>query len=556
LLVDQARDLPPRQQTLIKAITWSYDLLDVDEQAVLRRLSVFVGGCELEAAEAVGAADTPNGLDSVASLIDKSLLGREEQADGEPRLRMLQTIRDYAAEQLEVSGEGESVRAHHADYFVRLVESARGELVGPHQQTWFARFERERDNLVATERWARRADVHLTVRLVAALWPFWLAREDASHARDRIDAILPIFAGASPSPTLARALHGAALIAEKLGDYATCRALLQRSVLLARQFDDRRTLALVLDSLGRQAFIEGRYSEARVMLEESHAILREIDDPVGLARLLSHLGFLEHLEGRRAAARAIFEEGLALARASEDQHRVAEFLDNLGNVSEAEADLEGARRMYQEAIDIWRQLGTGHWLAMSLNNLGSVEVRRGDLSAARTHLLESLSLAHRIGNRRRMAYAISAAAALARAEGQTERAAGLDAVATLTVTEIGAARQGQGVSRVPGALTSTPAMTLEQAVADTLAWLEKPSGPAAESPLVEQAPAAAGLTRREWQVVALLARGLTNRQIAEALVLTEGTAENYVQRILGKLGFNNRAQIAVWAVEHGADRSP
>ena len=148
-----------------------------------------------------------------------------------------------------------------------------------------------------------------------------------------------------------------------------------------------------------------------------------------------------------------------------------------------------------------------------------------------------------------MAYTIAAAAALARAEGQSERATGLEAVAAVTMAEIGAARHDRAAPATPN--TSAPPMSLEEAVADTLSWLDAPAP--AESPAAE-APLAAGLTRRERQVVALLARGLTNRQIAEALVLTEGTAENYVQRILGKLDFNNRAQIAVWAVEHGMDR--
>src|SRR3954447_16208161 len=122
LLVDQARDLPARQQTLLHAISWSYDLLMADEQAVFKRLSVFVDGCSLEAAEAVCAAELSNGLDVVASLVDKSLVWREEQADGEPRLRMLETIREYAAEQLADSGDADAVQERHAAYFLGLVE--------------------------------------------------------------------------------------------------------------------------------------------------------------------------------------------------------------------------------------------------------------------------------------------------------------------------------------------------------------------------------------------------------------------------------------------------
>ncbi len=550
LLSDQARDLPPRQQTLLRAISWSYDLLSVDEQALLRRLSVFVDGCSVEAADAVGGFGLTHGLDVVASLVDKSLVWREEQPDGEPRLRLLETIREFAREQLETCEEAEVVRARHAAYYVDLVEQGAPHLVGSDQQAWFARLDRERANLLAVERWAApQADRNLSVRLVAVLWPFWLAREDASHARERLETLLPILEQeeAAPSPTLVRAVHGAALIAEKLGDYATCRALLERGLALARRFDDRRALAGVLDSLGRQLFIEGRFAEARVALEESHAILSTLDDPVAMARLLSHLGFLDHLEGRSEAARAIFERGLALAVKTGDRHRVAEFMDNLGNTYEAQNELEHATRMFEEAIGIWRELDQGHWLAMALNNLGKVQIRRGELDRARRHLLEALSLAQRMGNRRRSAYVVVAAAALASAEGDGDWAASMQAIATATIAAIGASNPSN-TSRLPSVAAPPPSMSFERAVEEVMTRLARQ--PTSKSVPVAQTPPA-GLTRRERDVVLLVAQGQTNRQIAETLVLAEGTVENYVQRVLGKLGFNNRAQIAIWALEHG-----
>jgi predicted ATPase/DNA-binding CsgD family transcriptional regulator len=549
ILSGRARDLPMRQQTLLRCISWSFDLLDANEQALFRRLSVFVGGCTLEAAEAVGLFSPGEGLDVITSLVDKSLIGHEEQPDGEPRLRMLETIREFAREQLAASGEADAVRWRHAAYFVGLAERAASELVGPHQQAWFARLERERDNIRAVERWgAARGDWDAVVRLAAALWPFWLARGDEPQARDRLAAIQPLVGQVPPSPALAGALHGGGLLAEKLGDYATCRSLLEAGLAVARQCHDERTLASVLDSLGRQKFIEGRYAESRALLSESHAILSVIGDQVGMARVLSHVGFLEFLEGRPAAARVIFEQGLGLARQVGDQHRVAEFMDNLGNTFEVEGNFASAARMFEQAVAIWRDLGQGHWLAMALNNLGKVETQRGELAAAREHLAEALSLARRMGNRRRLAYTLSALASLASAEGDSERAVRLDAIASAAVAEIGANPPAQRPSPrriVPVARTpSAASMTLDEAVDETLAWLAEPARPASVT-----------LTRREHDVVALLARGLTNRQIAEALVVTEGTAENYVQRVLSKLGFSNRAQIAVWAVEQGLRRA-
>jgi predicted ATPase/DNA-binding CsgD family transcriptional regulator len=545
LLGDGARDLPARQQTLLRAISWSYDLLEDSERALFRRLSVFVGGCTLEAAEAVGMVDLPHGLDALASLVDKSLVWREEQVDGEPRLRMLETIREFALDQLACTDEADAVRASQAAYYLGLVEQAAPQLTGPLQPAWFGRLERERANLRVVERWATsRAREDVVVRLAAALWPFWLAREDAVSARERLAALLPLVGRAAPGPEVVRAMQGGGLLAEKLGDYATCRSLLEQSVAVGRGLQDRRALANALDSLGRQEFIEGRYPQSRALLDESYALLFELNDRIGIARVLSHLGFLEYLEARVDAAKAIFERGLALAIAVEDEHRVAEFKDNLGNVFEAQGDLATAERMFGEAIDIWRKLGQGHWLAMALNNVGKVQIRRGELDAARTNLLEALSLAHRIGNRRRIAFTLSAVGSLASAQGQVDYAAHLDRLASAVVAEIGAFPQSEVKSRQRTAQQSQlRTLTLDQAVAETMAQLsEHPT------PRTEQTDR---LSRREREVASLVAMGRTNRQIAEALVLAEGTAENYVQRVMSKLGFNNRAQVAVWALENG-----
>jgi len=236
---------------------------------------------------------------------------------------------------------------------------------------------------------------------------------------------------------------------------------------------------------------------------------------------------------------------------------VAEFMDNLGNTFEREGDFERATGMFQEAVTIWREIGQGHWLAMALNNLGKVQTRRGELGPARRHLREALSLAYRMGNRRRQAYILSAIAELAASEGRTERALRLDAVASAALVEIGARPAQMSSFRRLGADQSPPrgqppVMTLEQAVEECLVWLADVER---RSHADQRSAEPAGLTRREREVVALLARGLTNRQIGEALFVTEGTAENYVQRVLGKLGVNNRAQVAVWAVEHGVRNS-
>jgi predicted ATPase/DNA-binding CsgD family transcriptional regulator len=562
LLASEAPDLPARQQTLLQAVAWSYDLLDAQEQAVFCRLSVFVGGCTLEAAEAVAGA----GVKVIASLVEESLIWRDEQADGEPRLRMLEIIRAYARAQLSLSDEADPTLMRHADYFLDLAELSEPHLVGPDQHMWFARLERERGNLLAVERWAQsQAKADIVLRLATALWPVWMARGDAVEARDRLQPILPLVNEATASLTVARGLHAAGVLAERLGDYSRCRSLLERSLSVAREVADAPTLATALDSLGRQQFVEGRYAEARTLLDESHRLFRALNDRVGLARVLSHLGFLEYLEGRIETARATFSEGLAIAREVDDHHRIAEFMDNLGNTFQVQGDFENAASMFEEAVAKFRALGHAPWLAMALYNLGEAQIGLGKLDLARRQLSESLSMSRTQGDRRRLAYTLSAVATLAAAEGDGERAARLEAIATIAIAQIGArttrrpnarqllpARIAARAVELRTANASAQLPTLEAAADECLAWLAAPQQQRRSSAPVTSSPTTfERLTRRERDVVALLARGLTNRQIAAALVLTEGSAENYVQRVLSKLGFNNRAQVAAWAVEQG-----
>jgi DNA-binding CsgD family transcriptional regulator/tetratricopeptide (TPR) repeat protein len=419
------------------------------------------------------------------------------------------------------------------------------------------------------------------VRFGATLWRFWNERADAADAREMIDAMVRL-AGRMPRiPELARALRGVAMLAETLADFATCRALLDQGLTVARQLEDCRTFATLLDARGRQAFVEGRYAEARALLDEGVAILRQLDDRHGLAQALSHLGFLEYLEDRQELAREIYGEGLGLARESGDLGVVAEFLDNLGRTAQAEGDLDGAVRAYREAVEIWREAGQSNWLAMGLNNLGSAEALRGELGAARAHLEEALTRAQRLGNQRRIAFTLAAVATLAAVQGQAERAVRLETVASAAIAEMGArlaqpayalyaphlerARRSLG----PVVTVAGQAMTLDEAVEETLAWLPPPatsdqvvlpptwegsSAPVDGASVVAVAPSPAsvgGLSRRELEVAALVARGMTNRQIAQELVITEGTAASHVKHILARLTLDSRVQIATWAVQHG-----
>jgi len=600
LLTGGCRTALPRHQTLRALVDWSYDLLDEREQTLFRRLAVFGGGWTLEAAESVCGLDglAPHDvLDVLSGLVAKSLVATRRDTDA-VRYWFLESLREYATDRLRDAGEEARFRERQCAWVLTLAEQATPELCGPRQEAWLNRLDGERENLRAAQRWAvSREDAETTARLGAALWQFWWARADAADAREWISTIVPLARNAQPTRALAQALHGAGMLAGAQADYPTCRSLLREALAAARQVDDAYTLANVLDSLARQLSFEGHYAESNQHLNESLAILRQLGDRQALARALSRFGFLKYLEGDHQTARATLEEGLAVAHEAGDPAMVAEILDKLGQMFHSDGDLEGAVRSFQQAEPIWRELGQGIMLAMTLNNLGNTQTLRGELATARIQLAEALGLSQRVGNRRRMAFTLSSVATLAVLDGDPARGLRLDAVSSAAVAEMGIqrvpprvplrahvlerARQALGGSASAVALATGQAMTVAQAVEETLAWLAepRPSAPA-DTQSAHDAPPAPRLMRpvlaatptrasattligpgalspRQLEVAALVARGLSNRQIANELVITEGTAANHVKGILANLGFDSRVQVALWAIEHGlAERAP
>ena len=580
LLTDGPRDLPARQQTLRDAIAWSYALLDDAEQRLFRRLAVFVGGCTLGAVERVtrgeerGASSThsslapdPSPLTLVASLVEKALLQQvapSGQPDGasEPRVRMLQTVREFALEQLQAAGERGRLEERHSAYFVDLAERAAPALPGADQAAWLDRLEADRDNLNAAEhRAAARGDVETVLRLGAALWRFWWMRGDAAEARERIDAVVALGrSGADPS-SQARALHGAGVLAHQLGDYVAARALFDESLALARRVGERRTEAAVLHNLGRIGFTLDALDDASAWLTASRAIATEIGDDAALAETLRLLGQIAYLRADFATGEVLCAEGLARARAAGDPRVVAQVTHDVGLMRQARGEADSARGRYEEALGLFRALGDRSSIAMALHNVANAALAQGDLGTARASLSEGIPLAAEVGDRRRVSFMVSAAASVLAGQ-DPERAIRLDAASLAFGASIGA-RQSRPMRQIYDARLASAASalgeagltrarllgqttTLEQAIEEAVSWLGEP-------PVLPSSPREARdqprLTRREREVAALIAQGCSNREIAEALTVAEGTAANHVFRLMSRLGFHNRAQVAAWAVE-------
>jgi predicted ATPase/DNA-binding CsgD family transcriptional regulator len=541
LLTGGPRDLPARQQTLRATIAWSYNLLEPDECVLFARLAVFVGGCSLDAAEAVCNVEQDlslDVLDGLALLVDQSLLRQTEGPEGEPRFGMLETIREYAAERLEMSGDAEVVRRQHAEFFLALAEQAATELSGPRQGIWLERLEQEHDNLRAALGWALdRNDATLGLHLAAALWRFWELRGHLNEGLGWLERALDRWPEA-PAAVRAKALNAAGVLARKRGELERSRAYYEGALRLWRVLGDRRNIAVALHNLGTGAIQRRDFERAESLHSESLAIAREVGDQHTVALSLNAWGVLNRNRGDYERARAYYEESLALFRALGDSANVALVLNNLARIERDLEDWERAVTLCAESLALFQELGDRQGLAWVLSNLAVIAQRRGAWEqSARLHGATE-ALREAIGSTEIFNFspieqrARENAVAVARAQlGDAAFAAATAAGRAAPPEQVAAAALSAGVGPTAGAARAGGV----------------PPIPAPSLPDRERNP----LTRREREVAALVARGQTDRQIAETLVITEGTVGVHLTNIFGKLDLHSRAQLAVWAAEHG-----
>src|SRR5437899_6973438 len=318
LLTGGARDLPERQQTLRAAMDWSYDLLNAAEQKLFRRLSVFVGGCNLEGVEAV--CDTKGDLDldlldGMASMVDKSLVQQVEPAKGESRFVMLETIREYALEKLETSGEEALTKRAHAAYCLVLAEEQVTAQSGAEGAEWLERFAFEHDNFRVGLEWlTETGDAEWGLRLGAALFRFWEMREYLAEGRDRLGKLLKLAGAAAPTKARARALFAAGVVGGEQGHYASADALIGENLDIARQLQDTQGVAVSLNALAVHARDRGDVAVAHSLLEQSLVLWRELGDQKAVARSLSNLANVAKLQGDYPHARSLYEIGRASCR--------------------------------------------------------------------------------------------------------------------------------------------------------------------------------------------------------------------------------------------------
>jgi predicted ATPase/class 3 adenylate cyclase len=385
LLTGGAKSLPTRQRTLRGAIEWSHDLLDEGERTLFARLAVFSGGRTLEAIEAICDAegDLPvDALDGVSSLLDKSLLLREETSEEESRFVMLETIHEYAREKLHESGEAEVVSRLHAEYFLAFAEEAEPELEGPDQVSWMERLEADHDNFRAVLSWLLEVgEAGLALRTGGALWRFWKIRGHLSEGRRWLSAGLA--AGeTAPAGVRARAMLVLGDLDVMQGDYPQGEENLEASLALCREAGDRRGEAQALNILGWIASERNDLERAEKLLEESIALSRKAGTPVEIHNALNALATLATRRNDYVRASVLQEEGLGMTRAAGDVRGIAVHTNNLGLRALAQNEFERAEALLREARELSWKLGDWLGVCVADLNLGNLALARNDFDLA------------------------------------------------------------------------------------------------------------------------------------------------------------------------------
>lgn len=399
VLTGGARDLPERQQTLRNTIKWSYELLTSDEQRLFRRLSIFVGGCTLDGAEKVcGREDMQLPVfDGVTALMDKSLLQQIEQSDEEPRLFMLETIREYGRECLVATGELETMQRLHAHYTLDIAEEAELQMGGAEQALWANRLEREHDNLRAALRWLIEGEeTELALQLSAALYWFWSMRGYLGEGRQWLERALLGSEGVAPA-IRAKALNFAAGLAYNEDERERVEQYCTESLHLYRELGDKRGAAISLYWLGQVAcWYQHDYDLASTQAEEALSLFREIDYKSGMADSYLLLGHISMNRQHYTQARSLLEDGLSLFRHASDRWGISYTLNYLARVILVLGDYTIAAKLLEESLAISRALNYRAGTANALGLLGYIALKEGSGQKAHT-LMEGSLVYHREG---------------------------------------------------------------------------------------------------------------------------------------------------------------
>jgi predicted ATPase/DNA-binding CsgD family transcriptional regulator len=567
LLAGGPRDLPVRQQTLRATIDWSYRQLDAGEQRVFRWLSVFSGGWSLEAAETHcldGGDSTRPILDYLIPLVDKNLI-RSEQREGEPRFSMLRTIREYALEQLERLGDAWQARERHAAYFLDLAERAEIELKGPEQALWLERLEEEQDNLRAALEWSsENGQIETAYRLGGALGRFWVFHGYLSEGRQWLERILSL-GNEVPIERKAKVLNSAGALAWAQGDYEISRRFHTECLELRKMIEDEVGIAGSHHNLGIIALFQNDLEEAAAHFHESISLYNEAGDRWGAADGLLQLGSVLRKQEDFESARRYTEQGLEILREIGDTQGVAGSLTLLGAIAFRQGNGEQALDHYSEGKRLFEELGDRWGTAVAAGNLGDIALHQKKNHLAENYFRESLALRRELGDKQGLSDCLEGLACLVVEQQDMERGVRLFSLAEVLRNTAGAARSENDRTRFDEYLARARSRMGEKAFEN--AWkagetasldqvIQSFLDPAArgageKSPPSGPQPLNPRLTRREMEVLQLLAQGLSDAGIAAELVISPRTVNAHITSIYSKLGVNSRVAATHFAIAQG-----
>ncbi len=415
-LLKGGRDAEARQQTLRATIAWSYDLLSEGDQRLFRSLSVFAGGCTLDAAEKIAGAD----LDTLQSLVEKSLLRFSNE-----RYWMLETIREYASEPLVEGGEAEHVAQRHVQHFLDLAETAEPELWAQRTDVWLLRLDREEANFRAALGWAiQREQAEIAVRLASSLYPFWEIRARHEEARAWLNQALAL-GSAVPPACRAKALVAAARATSWHADWSTALPLLEEAVALSRKLGDEEGVGRCLGFIGHGRLYTGDRAGAATALHEGVELARSAGDHRSLGRALYNAAWVATEERDFDHAREMFEEAARIFRAEGMKPNLALSLMRLGYSEALAGDFKRAACRLNESVALFDELGTTTWTALAHRYLGLLALLQGDIVEAESLLRTSLMDGREQAPQYDLPHWIEELAAVATAKGDAVRAATL-----------------------------------------------------------------------------------------------------------------------------------
>ncbi|MFE3455754.1 ATP-binding protein [Nonomuraea sp. NPDC059194] len=521
LLTTGPRNVSPRHRTLRGLIDWSYALCTDQERLLWERVSVFAGGLDLEAAEAVCSGDgiaREEVLDLVAGLVDKSILSREEHSPA-VRYRLLETIRQYGRERLVASGQEAALRRRHRDHYRGLAAEAYAQRFGPTQVAWLTRLDLEHANLRAALEYCftEPAEARTGLDMAADLLYHWVAGYYLREGRHWLDHGLA--ADTEPSEVRARALWTDSWLAIIQDDIASAAAMLEESRAIGERLGHEQVLAYVALYCGVVAMYRRDAESALALYEEAVARHRATGDLTGLALALIRLALAHSFYGAAPRAVSVGEECLAMCDAHEEGWHRAYAAMALGIEVWRRGDTRHAAELVKEGLRFNRSLDDPLGVGIKLEVLAWIAASEGQYQRA----AGLLGILQRIRQTVNVSIYMYAPRCHEECESRTRRALGESAFHTTV-------KRGAGLS-----------------YDEALAYALEEDTPGDGRP--EEAGRPSPLTRREMEVARLVAQGLSNKEIAASLVIARRTAEGHVEHILTKLDFNSRAQIAVWVSE-------